>query len=61
MLLPLWVIDNLPFNAIYLYSPDRPFHLSGACEPRGMVIRMSPKKGGGLYPNVIVKARSHPR
>lgn len=54
-----WVIDNLPFDAIYLYGADRPFHMSWAPNPRGTVIRMLPKKDGrGLYPRVIVKGKA---
>ncbi len=54
-----WVIDTLPFDRIYLYGPDRPFHLSWAPEESrvGQVVRMMPKKGGGLVPRVIVRGR----
>ncbi|HMI88023.1 MAG TPA: hypothetical protein VK550_28260 [Polyangiaceae bacterium] len=52
-----WVIDNLPFDAIYLYNADRPFHLSWAREPRGTVVRMFPFRNGRLIPKVIVKGR----
>ena len=50
-----WVRANLAFDAIYLYDPDDPFHLSWSPEPRGTVIRMVPKKNGvGLVPRVVV-------
>jgi len=53
-----WVRASLPFDAIYLYGPDRPFHLSWSPEPRGTVIRMMPKKSGvGLYPQTVVRRR----
>ena len=46
-----WVRANLPFDAIYLYGPEKPFHLSWSPTPRGTVIRMMPKKNGvGLVP-----------
>jgi hypothetical protein len=52
-----WVIDSLPFDALYLYGADRPFHLSWAAEPRGMVVSMLPTKGGRRIPKVIVRGR----
>jgi len=54
-----WVRANLPFDAIYLYSPDRPFHMSWSPTPRGTVIRMMPKKNGvGLYPVSVVRGKT---
>lgn len=54
-----WVRANLPFDAIYLYTPDRPFHLSWSPTPRGTVMRMVPKKNGdGLVPRVVLRGRS---
>lgn len=52
-----FAMDALPYDAIYLYGPDRPFHLSCAPEPRGTVIRMLPKKDGGLYPRMLRRGR----
>jgi hypothetical protein len=52
-----WVMVNLPFDAIYLYDAERPFHMSWAREPRGTVVRMLPIKAGRLIPKVIVKGR----
>jgi hypothetical protein len=56
-----WVIESLPFDALYLYGADRPFHLSWASAPRGMVIHMLPTTGGRLIPKVIVKGRGKGR
>jgi hypothetical protein len=54
-----WVVDTLPFDRIYLYGPDRPFHMSWAPEASrvGQVVKMNPKKGGGLVPQVVVRGR----
>ena len=48
-----WVIENLPFDRLYLYGAARPFHLSWAPMPVGQVVRMLPRKAGGLYPQVV--------
>jgi len=54
-----WVRANLPFDAIYLYDPEDPFHLSWSPTPRGTVIRMVPWKDGvGLVPRVVVRGKS---
>jgi hypothetical protein len=50
-----WAIDNLPFDRIYLYGGDKPFHLSWAPRPVGQVIRMVQAKSGFLYPRVLVR------
>jgi len=57
-----WVIESLSFDRIYLYGPDRPFHMSWAPEPVrvGQVVRMLPKAGGGLRPQVVVRGRKLP-
>ena len=54
-----WVINNLPFDRIYLYSAQQPFHMSWApAELRvGQVVRMLPTKNGGLIPKVLVRGR----
>jgi len=54
-----WVLENLPFDRMYLYGPDRPFHMSWAPEATrvGQVVRMMPKAGGGLRPQVTVRGR----
>jgi len=49
-----WVRAHLPFDAIYLYTPERPFHMSWAREPRGTVIRMVPWNGR-LIPRTVVR------
>src|SRR5262245_20465809 len=53
-----WVIENLPFDRIYLYDGDKPFHLSWSPKPVGQVIRMKQAKSGFLYPTVVRKGRS---
>ena len=55
-----YVIENLPFDRIYLYSAAQAFHL-GWVDPEfriGQVIRMIPTKSGGLVPKVVIKGRS---
>jgi len=47
-----WVIETLPFDRIYLYGGDKPFHLSWSPEPIGQVIRMKLTERGFLYPRV---------
>jgi hypothetical protein len=52
-----WAIDHLPFDAVYLYAPERPFHLSWAPDPRGMVVRMMPRSDKGRYPRIETRGR----
>ena len=54
-----FVIDTLPFDRIYLYSPTQSFHLSWAPERLrvGQVIQMVLTASGRLIPRVIVKGR----
>lgn len=57
-----YVIENLPFDRIYLYSPEQAFHLSWV-DPEfrtGQVIRMIPTKNGGLVPKVVVRGKKGP-
>ena len=35
-----FVIENLNFDAIYFYGPDRPIHVSWSDSPRNMVVEM---------------------
>lgn len=53
------VVEALPFDRIYLYGPDKAFHLSWApAEQRvGQVVRMVPTDGGRLVPRMIVRGR----
>ena len=55
-----WVIKNLPFDRIYLYSAEQPFHMSWVEEPHrhGQVVRMVPTETGGLMPKIVVKGRT---
>lgn len=54
-----WVQDEkLPFDRIYWYSEERPFHMSWHPHPIGQVIQMWVTKTGRLMPRVIVKGRS---
>jgi hypothetical protein len=53
-----WVADHLPFDRMYLYGADKPFHLSWAPRPSGQVVRMWVTPSGRLMPRVIVKGRS---
>lgn len=52
-----WVVENLPFDRIYFYDAERPFHLSWAPEPVGQVVQMIEKEGGRLIPRVTRKGR----
>jgi hypothetical protein len=52
-----WVIENLPFDRIYLYDAVRPFHLSWAPEPVGQVVEMCIAASGAQYPKVVVRGR----
>lgn len=54
-----WAIANLPFDRIYLYTPEQSFHMSWV-EPHlrhGQVVQMLPTKAGGLVPRVVVRGR----
>ena len=51
------VIDNLPFDRIYLYDAARPFHMSWAPDPIGQVVEMCVAATGAQYPKVIVRGR----
>ncbi len=54
-----WVQDeNLPFDRIYLYDDERPFHMSWHPQPIGQVIQMWVTKTGRLMPRVVVRGRS---
>jgi hypothetical protein len=53
-----WVRKELPFDAMYLYAANRPFHLSWAPEPRSLVVQMCSKTGGGLVPKTIVRGKT---
>lgn len=48
-----WVSENLPFDRMYLYDDERPFHLSWAPKPVAMVVRMVETESGHLIPRVI--------
>jgi hypothetical protein len=50
-----WVVDNLPFDRIYVYDSVRPFHLSWAPEPVAQVVRMVTTASGRLMPRVLPK------
>lgn len=50
-----WIIENLPFDRLYLYGPDRPLHLSWAPRPLGQVVRMIEGPSGRLLPRVLLK------
>ena len=48
-----WVIDKLPFDAIYYYTPQRPFHVSWSPVPRSA-------KNGRFYPSMIGRGPAIP-
>ena len=48
-----WVSENLPFDRMYLYDDERPFHLSWAPNPVAMVVRMVKMESGRLVPRVV--------
>jgi len=50
-----WVKANLPFDRIYVYDADRPFHLSWAPEPVGQVVRMERQASGREVPRVVIR------
>lgn len=45
-----WVALNTPFDRLYFYADDRPFHVSHGPETKGMLLRMRGKKGGNHTP-----------
>jgi hypothetical protein len=55
-----WVMENLPFDRIYLYGADRPFHISWAPAPLGQVIEMRNATSGAVYPHVVRRGRREP-
>jgi len=50
-----WVVDNLPFDRIYLYDSVRPFHMSWAPQPVGQVVRMVVSEKGNLLPKRLAR------
>lgn len=54
-----WIIDNLPFDRIYLYNAKQSFHLSWAPAHLrvGQVVRMVPTTSSRLMPKVVVRGR----
>lgn len=50
-----WVVDNLPFDRIYVYDSARPFHMSWAPSPVGQVVRMVTLPDGRLMPRPLRK------
>ena len=55
-----WVVDRLPFDRIYLYAPQRHFHLSWAPEPLGQVVRLMPRGNGLTYPKILRRSGGQP-
>lgn len=47
-----WIVDELPFDRMYLYGPDRPIHLSYGPEHSRQVTVMS-CGANGLYPKTM--------
>ena len=52
-----WIVENLPFDRIYFYDAQRPFHLSWAPEPKGQVVQMIETDSGRLIPRVRRRGR----
>lgn len=50
-----WIEENLRFDRMYLYAPEKPFHLSWAPDPVRQVIQMIPRGGGLLRPRTLHK------
>lgn len=52
-----WIVSRLPFDRMYSYGHERPFHLSWAPEPAGQVVEMWTTASGHLMPKVVVTGR----
>ena len=48
-----WIIDNLPFDRIYAYGPDRPIHISHSRTPENAIFLMQLSPLGRLVPKKV--------
>jgi hypothetical protein len=52
-----WIVENLPFDRLYFYGPDRPLHISYSPEPISQVTVMKQSK---TNPNRLVPSTMSP-
>ncbi|MGI9275671.1 MAG: hypothetical protein ACR2PT_12605 [Endozoicomonas sp.] len=54
-----WIVQNLPFDRLYYYAPDRPLHVSYNRQSRAAeVTMMTPKVNGrGYIPRTLTSER----
>jgi DNA phosphorothioation-associated putative methyltransferase len=45
-----WIVENLPFDRLYFYGPDRPIHISYAPSESGEAFAMTPTASGKTVP-----------
>jgi hypothetical protein len=49
-----WIAENLTFDRMYIYGPDKPIHLSYSQSPNCQITVMSPTRiGNKLVPNTM--------
>lgn len=53
----LWIVENCPFDRIYLYAKDRPVHVSVGPECAGQVVVMRAAEAGRRVPQVLRNPR----
>jgi DNA phosphorothioation-associated putative methyltransferase len=47
-----WIADNLPFDRLYYYKPDRPIHVSYGPEAKREFVEMCSTENGRLVPRI---------
>jgi hypothetical protein len=55
-----WIVDNLPFDRLYVYGPDRPIHVSWAPE-QSRQITFVDRSSGSVRPRRISRLAEAPR
>jgi hypothetical protein len=51
-----WIIENLPFDRLYLYGRDRPIHVSYSPHHSGAAYRMEVSKSGRRIPRLYKRS-----
>ena len=51
-----WISQNVPFDRLYFYGPDRPIHISFSPNPQREVVELVPTTGKKSMPRVWPRA-----
>jgi hypothetical protein len=47
-----WIVDNVPFDRLYLIDGSRPIHVSFSADPTRQIVRLIPIKSGRYVPRI---------